>query len=201
MEAHATLARSLVASAHFAAAQGWLPATSGNLSARLGDGRFLVTESGVDKRQLTVEQLLVVDGAGRALDGRRPSAETRLHLDRYAADPGVGAVLHTHAPSAVVASRLFREAVVLEGLELLKAFHGVTTHRARVVIPIVDNDQDLDALSPLVSRALAEAGHPPAFLVRGHGVYAWGRDVGESARHAEALDALLRITLQEARYR
>ena len=55
---------------------GMVPATSGNLSARLGDGRIAITVSGRHKGKLAQSDIMVVDQEGHSLDGRRPSAET-----------------------------------------------------------------------------------------------------------------------------
>lgn len=73
-----------------------------NLSARFDGGeRFLLTPGFV--RGLRPEQLATVGFDGRVLDGelRSVSAEiTAMHAAVYAARPHVGAIIHTHSPSA-----------------------------------------------------------------------------------------------------
>src|SRR4051812_20644185 len=136
----ATTVEALIGATQRAHGHGWMPATSGNASRRLAGGGFLVTASGVDKGRLGPNDVVTLDPDGAPLPGSlRASAETGLHLARYRADPAVGAVLHVHAPRAVLASRRFGGEVVLEGFELLKAFSGIVTHEARMVVPIVDN--------------------------------------------------------------
>ncbi|HET9553819.1 MAG TPA: class II aldolase/adducin family protein [Anaeromyxobacteraceae bacterium] len=77
-------------------------AAEGNLSARRGDGTFLVTPSGVSKGALAPEELLVVDAAGAVVEGRgRPTSELRMHLAAYAARPDVQAAVHAHPITAV----------------------------------------------------------------------------------------------------
>lgn len=175
-----------------------MPATSGNLSRRTADG-FVVTASGVDKLHLGPRDVVHLDADGVPAPGSpRSSAETGLHLARYRADPQVGAVIHVHAPRAVLASRRFPEAVVLEGFELLKAFAGTTTHAARMVVPIVDNHQDMDVLAPVAEAAIARCAPTWGYLVRGHGLYTWGPDLAAAERHAEALDELFGYALEEA---
>ncbi|MEQ1505968.1 MAG: methylthioribulose 1-phosphate dehydratase [Myxococcota bacterium] len=190
----------LVRVARKAAARGWAPATSGNFSVRLPSGGVWITPSGADKGELTVDALLELDPTGRpTIPGRTASAETGLHLARYAADPGIGAIVHVHSPNAVLVSRRYADRVVLEGFELLKAFDGVRTHDARVVIPILDNHQDMDALAPLAEAAVRAHAPTWGYLVRGHGLYTWGAGMRAADRHAEALDALFHYLLQEAR--
>ena len=38
----------------------------------------------------------------------------------------------------------------------------------------------------------------PGFLIRGHGLYAWGRDIAEARRHVEGLEFLLSCLWQQA---
>jgi methylthioribulose-1-phosphate dehydratase len=142
---------------------------------------------------------MTVDAEGRSLDGQRPSAETALHTQLYRLFPEAGAVLHTHSPGGVAHSRAFPEARcwTVSGHELLKAFPGVTTHEASVAIPIVDNTQDMEALAAKVEPLLLAQPRPPAYLIRSHGLYAWGRDVAEAERVIEAVEWLFAAELNE----
>ena len=184
-------------------ARGWVPATSGNFSARLGDGRVAITASGRHKGRLAETDIMTLDADGRATDDRRPSAETPLHLQIYRLFPGAGAVLHTHSPGGVALSRAFPSlaAWTIEGHELLKALPGQTTHQTSVALPIVANDQDMAVLADAVEPYLKQTPAPPAYLIRGHGLYAWGRDVAEAERVVEALEWLFAADLTERQYR
>jgi len=78
-------------------------AADGNLSIRLGAGRFATTPSGVHKGKLKPEDIVVVDASGRAIGrgSRKPSSEIGLHLVAYARRPDVHAVIHAHPPMAI----------------------------------------------------------------------------------------------------
>jgi len=84
----------------------------------------------------------------------------------------------------------------LEAYEMLKAFPGITTHETRVDIPIFDNAQDTPALSRSITDRLTRAAPPPAYLIRGHGMNAWGRSLDEAERVVEAMEHLLACELQ-----
>lgn len=200
------LAAELGAVARLFGRRGWTPATSSNFSVRLDAEQVAVTISGRDKTRLGAKDMMRLDLAGNAIDapapGVLPSAEAGLHLALYRRDPAVGAVLHTHAPNAVLTTRLRPEAegVKLAGYELLKAFSGVTTHDTVLDIPIIANSQDIDALAAAADQRLdAVDGVCWSYLVRDHGVYAWGPDLASALRHLEALDYLLGIELELAR--
>lgn len=176
---------------------GWLPATSGNLSARLDERRFAITVSGAHKGRLTDADIMAVNDKGHALEpGVQPSAETLLHVALYLRYPEVGAVLHVHSPAATVLSMTTPEAVRLSGLELLKALPGVKSHDEVVEVPVFDNDQNIPRLARLVDRWLDGGQATCGYLIRGHGLYAWGPDVARTLVHLEALDFLFNCQLQ-----
>lgn len=192
-------AREVVRLGRVFAARGSVPATSGNFSVRAGERRIAVTRSGAEKGELEVADVLCAE-----LDAAPPpgaSAETGLHLALYRADPSTGAVVHTHADAAAVlsAAHVAEGAIVLTGWELLKALRGVTTHEARVPIAVFPNDQDIPALAARVGAGLAAGA--VAYLIAGHGLYAWGRTGAEAQRHAVALEHLLSCELETRKIR
>jgi methylthioribose-1-phosphate isomerase len=173
-------------------AAGLVPATSGNLALRAGRG-LLVTPTGRHLATLTPGDWVETDERGQSLGRGRPSAEAAVHAAVLGL--GYGASLHAHGGPFTHASR--GDDVVLEGLELLKAFPGRATHEGRMVVPVVDNDQDTVALGRAVAAAARAASAPGqpcvAVLVRGHGVYAWGDGPEDAQRHLEALVPLLAL--------
>ncbi len=197
-------AEALVAAGRAIAAEGWVPATSGNFSLRLPGDAVAITVSGAHKGRLGVTDIMRVDLDGRPLEDKRPSAETLLHVQLYRHDPAIGAVLHTHSVNATVVSRLAGDALELEGLEILKAFAGVVTHETRRRVPVFDNDQDMPRLARQVEAWLGErASAPdlmiPGYLIRGHGLYTWGHTLPEAMRHLEAFEYLFRCELETRR--
>lgn len=195
IEAERIVAASRVLSAH-----GWAPAGSGNYSHRRPDGAIAITVSGARKARLTADDVMTLGPSGQAIDGRRPSAETPLHLMIYRLYPDAQAVLHTHSIAAVVLSRLApdRTELRLAGYELLKAFPGVDTHDCAVDIPIFDNSQDITALAATAAAALT-ARPAPAFLIRGHGLYGWGAAMDEALSVVEAAETLIACELEMMR--
>jgi methylthioribulose-1-phosphate dehydratase len=76
---------------------------------------------------------------------------------------------------------------------MLKGLKGVTSHQHREWVPILENDQDIPKLAHLVEGILDR--HPDAhgFLLRKHGLYTWGENLGEAKRHLEILEFLLEV--------
>ena len=185
------------------ALRGWTPATSSNFSSRIDAGHVAITVSGRDKGRLTEGDIMVVDLDGQPVaTSHRPSAETLLHTQLYKRYPQVGCVLHTHSQTQTVASRLYAGIghVHLEGYELLKAFSGTTTHETALDLPVYPNTQDMPTLAAQVDATL-DSQPMWGYLIDGHGLYAWGRDMGEARRHLEAFEFLLGCELELRRLR
>ena len=197
------LAGEIITNVRELAHAGWTPATSSNFSRRLDDQHAAITVSGRDKGKLTEADIMVVDFDGKAVGtDNRPSAETLLHTQLYARFPDVGCVLHTHSPVQTIASRLYGEQghIRLEGYELLKALHGNSTHETAVDLKVFANTQDMDELAAQVEAEL-DKGPMWGYLIDGHGLYAWGRDMAEARRHLEAFEFLLHCELELRRLR
>jgi methylthioribulose-1-phosphate dehydratase len=179
------------------AAAGWTPATSSNFSRRLDDRHAAITVSGRDKGKLVEDDIMVVDFDGNPVaTDHRPSAETLLHTQLYKRFPDIGCILHTHSQNQTIASRLFagRGYLRLEGYELLKAFRGNETHETEVVVPVLPNSQDMHTLAAQVDCLLDRPMW--GYLIDGHGLYAWGRDMAEARRHLEAFEFLFGCELE-----
>lgn len=160
-------------------------AGEGNVSARLGTARFLVTPSGRNKALLSPGDLLEVDAAGRVLRGRgRPSTELRMHLAAYAARPDAGAVVHAHPITAVALTvaglappdDLVPEAAVTLGPIALAPFATPGT------------DEVPASLAPLLPRH-------DVFLLERHGALALGRTPDEAFDRMETLERVARMAL------
>ena len=185
-----------------AAARAWVPATSGNFSARIDENTIAITRSGTDKGALSRADILVVD-----LDAPDPraSAEAPLHYALYRSMPSVNAILHIHSPAASVLSRTLAEGMLrLEGWELQKALSGIRSHETAVDVLVFANDQDTARLAAAATHRLAKPGNStlaPGYLIAGHGLYAWGASLEEAWRHTEALETLLTYQLNQERLR
>jgi len=186
----ATAQLKLVTVAREAYDRGWVPATSGNFSARLDGGDIGITVSGKDKSKLMVRDIMKLTSDGAPMGSMKPSAETLLHVQLYRRDESINAVLHTHSVNATIASEVHADRLRFEGLEILKAFTGIDTHTATVEIPIFDNNQNIGVLAEEVEKLMQVRGQGVGYLIAGHGVYTWGASIDECTRHLEALEYL-----------
>jgi methylthioribulose-1-phosphate dehydratase len=180
--------------------RGWVLGTSGNFSAVTSwqPLRLAISPTGVDKGSLTAAHFLEIDDASNVIRGDgRPSSETLLHLAIIGC-VNAGAVLHTHSVWSTVLSNMHapRGGVAVEGYEMLKGLMGVRSHEHREWLPILNNSQDITELSQNVSRSLCKHSGIHGFLLRGHGLYSWGRSLQEAKRHIEILEFLMEVLVR-----
>ena len=189
------LAADLATTAKALHARGWMLGTSGNLSAVVQRGPLLLamSPSGVDKGELSAEQILMVDEHARIVNGNgKPSDETLLHLE-IVKQRQAGAVLHTHSVWNNIISDLFADehGLAIEGYEMLKGLAGVTTHEHREWLPIIENSQDMHELAAKIGAVLSEQPNTHGLLLHKHGLYSWGKNLREAKRHIEILEFLI----------
>jgi methylthioribulose-1-phosphate dehydratase len=197
-ELHAE-AQALCEVARLFGARQWCLATGGNFSVRIDRTHCLITRSGTDKSQLVPDDLMVCGLDGAPADARlTPSAEAALHTCLYKLDERIASVLHTHSVTSTVVSRAEPAELVIHNFEMQKSIEGVKSHGERLILPILANTQDIAHLAETVRERYA-LGHMRAcgFLVRGHGLYAWGQSLAAAKRHVEGLEFLLSCAWQE----
>lgn len=174
---------------------GWVSGTGGGICGLEAHDRLLLAPTGVHKERVLPRDLFVVDPVNGAVVERpedpllRPSECGSVFREVIAAR-GAGAVVHSHALSAVLAADTAsgRRAgrVVIAGFEMLKGIRGLTNADAHAV-PVIANTAREPELVGDVAAALEDEAFGAAFaiLVRDHGAYVWGEDVWEAKRHAE----------------
>jgi methylthioribose-1-phosphate isomerase len=181
--------------------------TSGNLSVRVGeDGGPLqaaITASGVDKGRLEVEDILVLDSNMEVVGesyGRRPSAETSIHWAIYDSDPSIRAVLHVHTIATTMASTLVgdstEETLDLSGFEMVKGF-DLWSPGATAQIPVLLNHHEVPQIASDARALLDQPESLPALLIKGHGMTAWGKTLGQARKHLEICEFLCACAWEE----
>ena len=164
--------------------RGWVANHEGNLSLRLGPGRFLCTPTATSKARVTADSLIVVDDEGKVVAGRgKPFGEIGLHLAVYAGRADVGAVIHAHPPTATgfaVAGVPLDRPILAEAVVSLGSVPTVPW--AAPGAPAAA------ALRPYVKQC-------DACLLASHGVLAWGDDLEQAYLRIEHVEQLARVTL------
>lgn len=159
--------------------RGYLAATDGNLSVRLGPDQVLITPARRSKAMLQPSDLVVVDLDGQVLsDGGQPSAELAMHLMVYQNRPEAMAVVHAHPPIAGAFS--------LAGRDLdLSAVPEAMVHLGRVpTVPYATPGGN--ELAEAVRSYLHDGN---ALLLSHHGTLTFGPDLETAWAYTEKLES------------
>jgi methylthioribulose-1-phosphate dehydratase len=178
--------------------EGHTPATGGNFSLRTASGSsYIISKSGVDKTVFGIEDLILIDKEGNILpdyqgEGIKTSDETLLHSMIYE-ETGAGCVLHTHILEGLLCAEKLNDGpeFIMENLELLKAFSDQSTHKVKIITPIFENHQDMEKLKSEIAPKI-KGSSIYGFILKGHGLYVWGKDVTECHRHLDAYTYLFK---------
>jgi len=165
--------------------RGYVAATDGNLSVRLGDGNILVTPTGMCKSMMEADDMVVVDLDGRQVSGRRGvTSEIGMHLLIYRMRPDIQAVVHAHPPTATgfaacgqaLDQPLVSEIVVALGCVPLAKYGTPGTPELA------------EALEPLIPEY-------DAMLMANHGVVAYAENLEKAYMKMETVEHFAKITL------
>ena len=157
--------------------------TSGNVGARLADGRIAITPSTMDYDVMTPDDIVIVEADGSPSEGPlSPSSELRIHVEILAARPDVMAIVHTHSPYATAFAAARRP---------VPAVHYV-------LAPLVAPGRDTLRVAPyatfgtaeLARNAVATLGADNACLLANHGAIAVAGSLASALGRAERVEEL-----------
>ena len=153
--------------------------TSGNVSARWGEG-MLITPTGMAYEDLLPEDVAFVGSDGVSAKGaRKPSSEWPFHLTAYVARPEAGAVVHCHSLNATALACAHRS---------IPPFHYMVAVAGGSDIPLARYATfGSDELAINVGEALADR---KACLMANHGQIACGGTLDEALELAMQVEEL-----------
>jgi L-fuculose-phosphate aldolase len=165
--------------------RGWIAASDGNLSIRLGPNRLLATPSGVCKGTMHADDLIVCDNDGNKIDGlRERTTEMAMHVAIYYARPDIQAVVHAHPPIST------GFAVAGKALNLGLMPELIVTMGS---VPLAE--YGLPGTPALVDGMLPYVGKYNAILLANHGAVCYGQDLYQAYARMESLEHMARIAL------
>lgn len=193
-----TLCAELLDTIAFFNKKGWSPATSTNYSVRSEEpNNIIISRSGVDKSKFSENDLILIDLNGEILSpfnrsGVKSSAETEIHTYIYSKYSDVNCVLHTHSVLGTVLSREYQKQkeIIFEGFEIQKGLEGNKTHELKSLLPIVPNSQEMKEILENMQVHFTDNPQIHGFLIAGHGLYTWGKDIATAKRHIETYEFL-----------
>lgn len=189
MSEEARLREAICSTAASMFARGLTAGSSGNISARLSDGRLLVTPTGSSFGALDPARLSMFDAEGRFLSGDQPTKEMPLHSAFYETRGAkTGAVVHLHSCHSVAVS-LLPETDPDCVFKPLTAYSVMRLGKVKLLPYFRPGDPAMgDAVRGL-------AGKRSAVLLAHHGPVVAGKDLEAAAYAMEELEETAKLTL------
>lgn len=169
---------------------GFVTETEGNLSARVGKDRVLVTPSHIPYEIRVPEDMVLLDMEANVVAGERnPTVEHKMHLSVFRARPDVGGIIHAHP--------LYSSVLAVAGEPLRPMLDEM--------VPYLGGTVEVAGFAPSGSEELAEIvvktlGARSAVLMANHGTLCTGKNLSrafqitkyvEKWSHIQILAALL----------
>ncbi len=166
------------------AAAGLVTGAWGNISARLpGESLFVITPSGIPYEAINQTDLVVVNGAGRIIEGdRKPSTELMLHTAIYSACVHAGAIVHSHS--------IYASALAVAG----KTLPPILEDQVQLVGGAVRVARYARAgTADLAAAAVDALGQGKAVLLANHGLVGLGSTVEEAYQVCQVVEKAAQV--------
>ncbi|MEE8448959.1 MAG: class II aldolase/adducin family protein [Thermodesulfobacteriota bacterium] len=155
--------------------------TSGHVSARVSDDRFLITghihEGGRSLRGMNADDIVLCDLKGKKLEGKADApGEVYMHSCIYTLRKDVNSVIHNHP--------LYSTVLAIAQRPVLPVYTSGVIFAPSV--PVLDDPDHIDTEEKGMAMAKV-LGKAPAILIRGHGNVV----AGASLEHAAAISLRL----------
>lgn len=169
--------------------------TFGNVSGiSRSDNLVAIKPSGVPYDELTPDQIVISDLAGKIVDGNlRPSSDLPTHLELYRQFPNIGGVAHTHSEFGTSWAQA-EKPIPCFGTTHADYFHGPVPVTDRLTSTEITGDYELEtgkAICRTFSKLNPDA--VPGVLVAGHAPFCWGSSAAAAAHNAVILEYVAKM--------
>lgn len=178
---------------------GLITLTFGNASAiDRSRGIFAIKPSGVDYAVLKPGDMVLVDLAGKKVEGRlNPSSDTPTHRRLYGAFKRIGGIVHSHSLHATVFAQAGHP-IPIFGTTHADYFNGDVPVTRKLTSIEISGAYEAETGSVIVERFRADELDPldcPAVLVNRRAPFAWGVTAAKAVETAVALELVAQMAL------
>ena len=162
-------------------------AAGGNISMRKDD-YYLITAGGKSLRDVTYEDILVVDESCKIIEGKnglKPSKETALHINIYKFRPDIDSVVHVHPSYCTAYSILKMPIPILTASSILKLKE----------VPVIGYaNPGSEELAGFVADCVKNSPeYVKALTLEAHGLLAWDNGLCNAFDIAELVEETARV--------
>jgi len=155
-------------------------------------GLVVIKPSGVAYKDLTPENMVVVDLEGNVMEGsHKPSSDTATHLRLYRAFSTIGGVVHTHSTWATIYAQAGK-AIPALGTTHADYFYGEVPCTRALTMQEITGEYELET-GNVIAETIIDAAAMPGVVVKNHGPFAWGSSPQQAVENALVLEAVAKM--------
>eukprot|EP01084_Bolivina_argentea_P263351 445709_1 len=190
---------------------GWATGTGGGMTIKnKSTGNIIMSPSAIQKERLKAHNLFVLDkdfniidagyvnkadNVGMMTDKLKLTQCFTLFKSCFEIHPNTGCVIHSHSKNVALISLMFNEYVEICGLEMIKGISG-HSNIDKCIIPIIQNTPKESQLTNRLQKTLKTYPKSYGVIVRGHGMYVFGKNWQKAKQHAECYDYLFQMIIE-----
>jgi len=161
-------------------------------------GLIVIKPSGVPYKTMTVDDMVVVDLAGKKIEGRyNPSSDLPTHLVLYRSFSSASGIVHTHSSHATAWAQSGMD-IPAEGTTHADYFYGSVPCTRIMTEAEIKGEYETETGKVIVEtfkRRDIDPSSVPAVLVHAHGPFCWGTSPGNAVHNAAVLEEVARIAM------
>ena len=178
---------------------GLINLTFGNASAiDRTKGIFAIKPSGVNYAVLTPADMVLVDLAGKKVEGKlKPSSDAPTHRRLYHGFKQIGGIVHTHSSCATAFAQAGRS-IPIFGTTHADYFNGDIPITRKLTSLEIEGSYEWETGNVIVERFLVDDLDPldfPGVLVNRHGPFSWGKTVAKAVEAAVAMEVVAEMAM------
>ena len=152
-------------------------------------GLVAIKPSGVDYDTMTVNDIVVTDLDGKAIEGTlRPSSDLDTHLQLYKGFANIKAVVHTHSRWATIFAQAGMDIPML-GTTHADSFYGGIPCTRKMIPEEIFGDYEKETGNVIVERFQGlDPSAIPGVVVNSHGPFTWGSGAYDAVKNAIVLE-------------
>jgi len=154
----------------------------------------VIKPSGVAYKDMTADDMVVVDMDGRVVEGRySPSSDTPTHLWLYKKFEQIGGITHTHSAHATAFAQAGRE-IPAFGTTHADYFYGKIPCTRPLSQEEILGEYEKET-GKVITETKIDPVSMPGILVHSHAPFTWGKSPEESVTHSIVLEEVARMAI------
>lgn len=169
--------------------------TWGNVSAIDREkGLVVIKPSGVSYKNMTPEDMVVVDLEGNVIEGNfNPSSDTATHIILYKNFHNIGGIVHTHSEWATIWAQA-GQAIPALGTTHADYFYGNIPCTRKLTNAEIDSAYEEETGNVIAETFQDQDPNAiPGVLVNNHGPFSWGKDAQDAVHNAVVLETVAKM--------